>query len=314
MNIDECKKCVEDNIDNYLQALNYPEKINSSINYVLQDGKRLRSMIALAILEKFACKECSQLCIVPELIHSASLIIDDLPAFDNAQIRRGKDCVHLRYGEGVAYLLTFVLVTEAMRIINLHVPLLRDRFSADDAFQRCEKEISILTESIGAEQALAGQLLSTFYDGKNMREIFIDTKMDKKEITEIIEKKTGPFFAISIVTAWIFGGGDINKLDKVKGLSRLCGICYQIYDDFIDFQEDILQFSHNYVYHCGFHQAKADYINYRKDMDRLIDILDLKCPVFTWFGEYMDNKILPINNDSDYILPGSIGDTFDARQ
>lgn len=315
MNVNKCRRTVEEILTEYFVQCNYDPRIKSAIEYVTKGGKRLRSMITIAVLEKCNCLEnYRQLCLIPEFIHTASLVIDDLPAFDNALVRREQACVHLEYGEGVAYLISFALVTESFKILQEHFDILQEEFTSEQIIQRCKEQIKLLTESIGAEKALAGQLLSTFHTHgtTNMREIYSRELLKKEEICEILEKKTSSFFEIAFVVGWIFGGRDLANIPKVQELSRLCGLCYQIYDDFEDYSEDVLQndhFSHNYVYHRGAEQAMIDYYSFREEMNKLISDLDLECPMLLWFGEYMDNKILSTSNVNIYSIPCIIVDS-----
>ena len=309
MNVNKCQQTVDEILAEYFIECKYDPRIKSALEYVTTGGKRLRSMITLAILDKCNCLEnYRQLCLIPEFIHTASLVVDDLPAFDNATIRREQTCVHLEYGEGVAYLLSFALVTESFKILQEHIDQIQGGFTTEQTLQRYKEQIKLLTESIGVEKALAGQLLSTFHTHgiTNMREIYSHELLSKEAICEILEKKTSSFFEIALVVGWIFGGRDLTNISKVQELSRVCGLCYQIYDDFEDYSEDVLQddhFSHNYVYHRGAEQAMADYYSFREEMNNLISELDLECPVLTWFGEYMDNKILSTSNVNVYSIP-----------
>src|SRR5271156_6815227 len=113
MDYEKCKQTVEQTIDKYLSTLDYDSRITDGIKYVLTEGKRLRPAITLSVLEKLQplkWQEYSKACLIPELIHTASLIIDDFPSFDNAQLRREKECLHLKFGEAIAYLISFTLV------------------------------------------------------------------------------------------------------------------------------------------------------------------------------------------------------------
>jgi len=353
MNYNSCKLLVDDIIDDYIKNIAFDERFKNGINYILQGGKRLRPILTLAIIEQLNSDRIStfkQICLVSEFIHSASLIIDDLPIFDNASIRRDKQCVHLVYGEGISYLLPFTLVTEAILLVNKQFQQLKKLYSIEDYSSKYEEQITNIITNISTRKSIEGQLKSTFHinGNVNLRDIALTearteqsvmpkdnkaltdkglecpldpfiahhglpqiceglalrardeiardgtsfiNKLTHDEIYDIIIQKTSSFFEISIVLGWIVGGGDINSLDIVKELAKLLGLCYQIYDDFIDYDEDCKQYSHNYVYHCGYNVAYKNFISYQEEIKVIIKELKIECPVFDYILNYMNDNV-----------------------
>ena len=302
MNYPECKELVNKIINDYLANTRCDKRICSGMQYILDGGKRLRAVLTLAILEKLqphTWSDFKQVCLVPEFIHSSSLVIDDLPAFDNALQRRGKKCVHLAKGEGLAYLLTFNLVTEAVLIIHNQLPHLKKAYPAEEAYKQYEEQIHNIITNISGQKALGGQLLSTFHTSgdTNLREMKNGRppKLSREEICDILYKKTSSFFEISLVIGWIVGHGDMDKIKDVQHMAELLGLCYQIYDDFVDYHEDVSEsdhFSHNYVYHRGIDTAYKEYFEYQEKMTEKITELGLSCPMFDYLNSFMNKKIL----------------------
>lgn len=300
MNYYECKDIVEQIVADYITNLDSDPRIKSGMEYVLDGGKRLRPVLTLAILEKLIPNEWhtyKKVCLVPEFIHCSSLIIDDLPAFDNAETRRGKKCIHLEKDEGIAYLLSFNLVTEAVLLAHSQLPQLKENYPTEVAYQKYEEQLKNIILNISCKRAIGGQLLSTFHTAgetnlRNMTNVR-PPKMTREEICDILYKKTSSFFDIAVVTGWIIGRGDLEKLDTVHKLANLLGLCYQIFDDFVDYHEDVnsSHFSHNYVYHRGLLTAMNEYEEYRQGLLNIINDLDLDCPVFNYIISYMDAKI-----------------------
>nr|QBK87105.1 MAG: polyprenyl synthetase [Marseillevirus LCMAC201] len=300
MNYPECKELVNQIIKDYLVNTRYDTRIQSGMQYILDGGKRLRPALTLAVLEKLQPNtwyDLKQVCLVPEFIHSSSLVIDDLPAFDNAIKRRGKKCLHLTKGEGLAYLISFNLVTEALMIIHEQLPHLKKVYTVEEAYTQYEGQINNIIANISGTKALGGQLLSTFHTSgdTNLRDMKDGChKLSREEICDILYKKTSSFFEIALVIGWIVGHGDMDKIKDVEHIADLLGLCYQIYDDFLDYDEDVSSehFSHNYVYHRGIDTAYKEYLEYQEQMTEGIIKLGLSCPMFDYVKIFMDNKVL----------------------
>jgi geranylgeranyl diphosphate synthase type II len=301
MNYPECKELVNEIITEYLQDTVCDTRIGAGMEYILDGGKRLRPVLTLAVLEKLlpdSWTEFQQVCLVPELIHSSSLIIDDLPAFDNALVRRGKQCVHLAKGEGLAYLLSFNLVTEAVMIVHKQLPHLKKACPAEEAYQQYEAQIYNIITNISSKRAIGGQLLSTFHTNGNINlRDMTDIKpphLSREEICDILLKKTSSFFEIALVIGWIVGQGDLERVKDIQELANILGLCYQIYDDFLDYHEDVSDsghFSHNYVYHRGIEIAYQDFLEYNTQLTILIENLGLSCPMFDFVKDFMETKV-----------------------
>ena len=302
MNYPDCKELVNKIIEDYLVNTQYDTRMNSGMQYVLDSGKRLRPALTLAVLEKLqptSWSDFRQVCLVPEFIHTSSLVIDDLPAFDNALHRRGKKCIHLAKGEGLAYLLSFNLVIEAMLIIHDQLPHLKKVYPTEEAYKQYEEQIHNIITNISGKKALGGQLLSTFHTTGDINLLDIKNKtlpkLSCEEICDILYKKTSSFFQISLVLGWIVGQGDMDKIKDVEHLADLLGLCYQIYDDFMDYHEDVSEsdhFSHNYVFHRGIDTAYEEYLGYQEELTKSIIELDLSCPMFDFVKSFMNKKIV----------------------
>jgi geranylgeranyl diphosphate synthase type II len=297
MEYNEYKDIVEEVISGYLNGSSGDQRITSAMRYVLTGGKRLRPVLTLAILQRLIgdkWRDYERLALVPEFIHTASLIIDDLPAFDDAEVRRGQRCIHLVRGEGIAYLLSLGLVTDALGIIHKQLPSLKKRYELSEVYQRYETQIQNIMENLSGGKALGGQLLSTFHTSgeTNLKDAHADAlrELSGDEILDIVYKKTAPFFEIALVLGWVFGGGDPGELDTIKRLAGCLGICYQIYDDFMDLEEDS-EISHNYVHHRGKEAALADYIRYRDEVKEIVDAVGLDCPAISYITNLMNTRI-----------------------
>jgi geranylgeranyl pyrophosphate synthase len=220
------------------------------------------------------------------------LVIVDLPAFDNARERRGRECIHISRGEGIAYILSLHLLTDSLAIANEQLSLFKKDFGAEEAYSRFEHYMSALLKNVSAGGAIGGQLLSTFHTTGTKNVAAINRaevpKMSRLEICDILNKKTGTFFEIAVLSGWIAGRGDLERLPAVRRLSQLLGMCYQIYDDFLDYRQDTCgtHFSHNYVYHRGLTTAHSEFLEYHGQLQEQIKLLELECPTFDHFLQF----------------------------
>lgn len=287
MDFQDYKKEVDDIVNNYIEQLSFEPCINEGIKYILSEGKRLRPIITLSIIDtlNFDNKSFRDICLISEFAHCASLIIDDLPAFDNALYRRGKDCLHVIKNEKEAYITSLTLISEATLFCNKQLKELKEKYSQEEAYERFETLVENLLTNMSTKKVITGQLLST---GKRK------TKLPLKDMREILFKKTSSFFEIAIMSSWICCGGDLSKINEISELSKLLGLCYQIYDDFIDYKEDInnpSQFSHNYVYNRSVKVAYDDFIVYIEKLKKLIEKNGLNNKVFSYIINLMTDKI-----------------------
>lgn len=131
------KQTIEDYLFTYVQELTIPKDLKSSMLYSLKaGGKRLRPVLVLALLNAYGKNEEDGIpvgCAV-EMIHTYSLIHDDLPCMDDDDLRRGKPTNHKVYGEATAVLAGDALLTESFRLITSQ---LSSSVSADKKAQNC---------------------------------------------------------------------------------------------------------------------------------------------------------------------------------
>ena len=217
---DEYKKLVEKKLDEYI-PVKYPEKIWESMRYsVLAGGKRLRPVMAL--------ETCRVLCgtyehAVPtacaiEMLHSQSLIHDDLPCMDNDDYRRGKLTNHKVFGESTAVLAGDALLSFAPQVILQNTP----KTVSSDMLLNVLEEFVV---AAGAEKLIAGQVVDIDSEGKQISE---------ETLNFIHENKTGALFKLSMRTGAILAGAEEEKLKAVTDYAEKIGLAFQIMDDILD--------------------------------------------------------------------------------
>ena len=223
----EKRTLVDEALEKYLPEMKGPkEELYRAMRYSLfAGGKRLRPILCIAAAEAVggSHKDVMPVACAFEMIHTYSLIHDDLPAMDDDELRRGKPTNHMVFGEAMAILAGDGLLTEAFRIMVC--PELLERAGAE----RLRKVIEIVASASGAWGMVAGQALDIRAEGK---------KIDTSLMEIIHEHKTGALLKASVTTGAILGGGsdkDIGALDKY---GKNIGLAFQISDDILDIEGD----------------------------------------------------------------------------
>lgn len=211
-------------IEQYLenQCLNYPkvpqQTIMESMRYsLLAGGKRLRPIFVLDF-----CRMCggdwqaaAPFAAALEMIHTYSLIHDDLPCMDNDDLRRGKPTNHKVYGEAMAVLAGDGLLTEAFTM------LASAPFSAEIRI----RAVQVLAECAGALGMVGGQVLDIQSETRECTE---------QEVINIQERKTGALIKAACVLGVLAGGGSEEQLLWAEKFARHLGLAFQIRDDILD--------------------------------------------------------------------------------
>ncbi|NYB73912.1 polyprenyl synthetase family protein [Sedimentibacter hydroxybenzoicus DSM 7310] len=213
---------IENFIINIIGEENNPQGvIYEAMNYsLLSGGKRLRPVLLLASYELFKDNStdvmpfaCSM-----EMIHTYSLIHDDLPAMDNDDYRRGKLSNHKRYGEAIAILAGDGLLNKAFETG------IKACLSCDDK-SRGLGALNIIAKASGVDGMIGGQVVDMSGHEK------IKTLEDLKHMYSL---KTGAIIKSSIIAGAILGGADESELKSLEIFADKIGLAFQIEDDILD--------------------------------------------------------------------------------
>ncbi|MCC6572646.1 MAG: polyprenyl synthetase family protein [Planctomycetes bacterium] len=195
-----------------------PKKLVDSMNYSLwAGGKRLRPMLVLAGCEAVGgkLKDAMPAAAAFEMIHTYSLIHDDLPAMDDDDLRRGKPTNHKAFDEGTAILAGDAMLTYAFEVLSTHVK---------DA-TRANALVRELSRGAGMEGMAGGQLLDLEAEGARPN---IDT------LRGIHQRKTGALITSAVVCGGICGGAKAATLKKLRAFGEKIGLAFQVIDDILD--------------------------------------------------------------------------------
>ena len=221
----------EDYLERNIERLGSKSKLRDACEYaLLNGGKRIRPLIVMMTADALGYGlDVMEATLSVEYFHTASLIADDLPCMDNDDFRREKPSVHKMFGETVALLASYALISAGYEKIFNSVQVLsrQERPFGERANEVCVVALENATRCSGISGATGGQFLDLFPEGSGI-----------EEIREVIYKKTVTLFEVSFVFGWIFGGGEFRDLEKIKKVARHFGMAFQIADDLGDVEQD----------------------------------------------------------------------------
>ena len=199
--------------------------IDAFIYSTIGSGKRIRAYLLVEAFRLFDnmkfYDDALNIAASLELIHTYSLIHDDLPSMDNSLLRRGKKTCHIKFDEATAILLGDGLQSLAFEIITNNELTLDDRTKVNI----CNK----LAQAIGFKGMVAGQMMDLISEGRYDK--FIP---DKKFIIQTQRLKTGALIDFSLQAGGIIGGAKKSELEILSGFGKRIGLAFQIVDDILD--------------------------------------------------------------------------------
>lgn len=204
-----------------LKELSYPETIAKGMEYaILNGGKRLRPFLLFATLELLNenINKGVKSAIALEMIHSYSLVHDDLPALDNDDYRRGKLTTHKVFGEAEGILIGDSLLTYAFYVLSQkNLEFLSS--------EQIVKIISKTSEYAGINGMIGGQMIDIESENK---------KIDLETLKYIHSHKTGKLIKLPIEIACIIANVEKDKKEVLEEYADLIGLAFQVKDDILD--------------------------------------------------------------------------------
>ena len=263
--MDEAIKIIDQTLERYTDIESkYQQVIYESMRYSLfNGGKRLRPIIAVKTYEMFSddFEKVLPYAAAIEMIHTYSLIHDDLPAMDDDNFRRGKPTNHVVYGEAMAILSGDGLLNLSFE--TMLKDMLHSSASRDDYVLKA-RAIYEISKYAGVEGMIGGQVIDLFANHENM---------DSQRLKFMYEKKTAALFQASAVVGAILGGASDEEVEILREFALYLGLSFQIQDDILDAAEDekIDKFTHLSFYDKE--KSKADVDSYTKKSFDLLDRL-----------------------------------------
>jgi geranylgeranyl diphosphate synthase, type II len=213
------KGLVENKLDELIERLHAPESVKEAMAYSLKaGGKRIRPVLLFATLHAFRKdpKIGLEAAAALEMIHTYSLIHDDLPSMDNDDLRRGKPTNHKVFGEAAAILAGDGLLTYSFEVLA---------GTKGISAEKILRLISLLAMSAGPEGMVGGQAADM--EGENK-------SLSVEELEYIHKNKTGRLLAFSVVAAAILADATEQQIQSLKDYAFHIGLAFQIQDDILD--------------------------------------------------------------------------------
>jgi geranylgeranyl diphosphate synthase, type II len=221
----EKRALVDEALEKYMpKPEGHASKLIKAMNYSLfAGGKRLRPILCIAGAEAVGgdANDVLPVACALELIHTYSLIHDDLPAMDNDDLRRGKPTNHRVFGEAMAILAGDGLLTEAFNMLAMVE--IHERAPAN----LLKRIISLIAGASGWRGMVGGQAVDMQTEGKTI---------DSPIIDYIHSHKTGALIAASVSSGAVLGGGSQAELDSIAIYGEKIGLAFQISDDILDIE------------------------------------------------------------------------------
>ncbi len=218
------REIIEEKLKSYFPENVYPELLTKAIRYSLLDsGKRIRPILMLAVADLFETpyERVLPFACAVEMIHTYTLIHDDLPAMDNDDYRRGKLTNHKVFGEAMAILAGDALLTEAFKIMAEASVL--NKFSPKKTVQ----VIYEISSNCGIKGVVGGQVVDIISEGK---------VIDLPTLQYIHTHKTGALILAVVRAGAIISFATKKDLQRLTEYGRCLGLAFQIRDDILDIE------------------------------------------------------------------------------
>ena len=232
-----------------LEEFGKPTALSAACAKALVGGKRLRPVILLEVARATALRrqkadaaegasdlgpiDAGEAALFIEYLHAASLVVDDLPEFDNDTVRRGRPSLHSDVGPAVAQMAALSLIAAAFQNICRQIDWIRDNCpemkNVDRIGTRLCDEVS---RAIGVLGAAGGQYMDISSQETLTREHGADA------LTKLATQKTASFFEIAVVAGWLAAGGDADQTGVMRDIGLHVGRAFQIADDIGDMDAD----------------------------------------------------------------------------
>ncbi|HEY0157291.1 MAG TPA: polyprenyl synthetase family protein [Thermoanaerobaculia bacterium] len=184
-------------------------------------GKRVRGILLLAVGEAFGCKaeQLAPAAAAIEMIHSSSLILDDLPSMDDAVLRRGAPTLHREFGEDLAILSAVALLNHAYGLVaQVHADVSPRRWPMQQVLQR-------VVDAVGWDGTIAGEAVDLHSE---------QASLDFDTLEFIHSRKTGTLFVAAAAVGGMLANIHPAPLQRIEVFAKNLGLAFQITDDVLD--------------------------------------------------------------------------------
>lgn len=274
--LEQRTKEIEHILMKYLpQEEGHQHQIMEAMNYsITAGGKRLRPMLMKETYQLFGgnSQVIEPFMAAMEMIHTYSLVHDDLPAMDNDEYRRGKKTTHVVYGEAMGILAGDALLNYAFETAVKAFEI------APEQSLTIGKALGILAEKAGIYGMIGGQVVDVLSTGK---------PLSREELDFIYELKTGALIKASMMIGAVLAGASESDISKIEQIAADVGLAFQIQDDILDVtstteelgkpvKSDEKNEKTTYVTLRGLEQSEEDVARISEEAIRLLDEIEEK--------------------------------------
>ena len=232
------RRTVDAALDRFVPARGEPALVWEAMRYSLfAGGKRLRPILALAAAESVAARQGTEVeqahalalpcaCAL-ELIHTYSLVHDDLPAMDDDVLRRGRPTAHVVYGEGLAILAGDALLTQAFALLATEPPAVPALSSSELAMRKIAA-IRLVADAAGATGMVGGQAIDLRATSEST------APFDAAALRDMHARKTGALIRASALAGASMAGAGPRLCTAIDDYASEVGLAFQIVDDVLD--------------------------------------------------------------------------------
>lgn len=269
---------IEAVIRSYLpEEKGYQKKVIEAVNYsILAGGKRLRPMLMQETYRMFGGKEAviEPFMAAIEMVHTYSLVHDDLPCMDNDEYRRGRKTTHIVFGEGMAVLAGDALLNLAFETAVRSFSMAGDSENEDENRKRAAEALALFAKKAGIYGMIGGQTADI--EAENMGD-----QVTEEQLVFIHVHKTAALIQSAMMTGAILAGASAEEIGRIETCGYQIGMAFQIQDDLLDITgsletlgkqtgSDAKNNKTTYVTIKGIDQAKKDMETFSGEAIRLI--------------------------------------------
>ena len=213
---------IDEALRNIAQRAGAPKPLAEPLKRALTSpGKRVRGVLTMAVGEAAGCKpeKLADAAAAMEMIHASSLILDDLPAMDNALLRRGQPALHREFGEDLAILSSVALLNHSYGLVA------RNYASLNPRQWTMQQVIKRVVDAVGWDGTIAGEAIDLHSEGSHL-------DFDTLEI--IHSRKTGALFVAAAAVGGMLANMSPAALGRIEVFAKNLGLAFQITDDILD--------------------------------------------------------------------------------
>ena len=288
------KQLFDKHLEIYIQDLTDDMYVKNIISDALQNGKRIRPIIVMEMTQHIQKNpiENFNLAIAIELIHNASLILDDMPMMDNDIKRRNKPTLHYKYNEKIAIFIADLFINNACILFGQYIKqYIKDKQQLIDIYK-------IYNDNLGIDGIIGGQLLDL--SPLHNFDINIKEKFNSSTFLQMLnEKKTTTLFNICFLLPFIIhkNNNEYIPISDLKLISKSFGITFQLADDIEDLIQDQKRqndagITCNFCLQIGNQETITLFKQYMNTLEQYTSKYNLNSNVFCEIMNYLKKKVI----------------------